>query len=167
MEGKDWKRSLSGEYSFFQQGLVRAIMAAFGNDLRQANEWLRIRIARKRSIGQIYEELEDAVRPRRIVDKSPLYALDPATLRRMETLFQKPKYVHLVREPRAVIRSFQRAHIEQIWLHERRFSSITPRAHARVGSISVSSAGNARHGISIVSSMAPVHCGVAQSLTWG
>jgi amino acid adenylation domain-containing protein len=55
-----------------------------------------------------------------LVDKSPSYALDLESLRRAEAGFESPKYIHLVRHPAAMVRSFEEARLDQVffrWEH--------------------------------------------------
>jgi hypothetical protein len=63
---------------------------------------------RARPIQAAYQLLQEAAAPRRLVDKTPGYAMDLAILSRAEALFEKPLYIHLVRHPYAVIESFVR-----------------------------------------------------------
>jgi hypothetical protein len=77
-----------------------------------------------------YRRLQDSVAPRLLVDKSPSYALDPFALRRAEEIFEGALYVHLVRQPVAMIDSFERHHMQQIlYLRDHRFA---PRALAEL-----------------------------------
>ena len=67
--------------------------------------------------------LQEAVRPRLLVDKSPSYAMDPVALFRAERDFDSPLYIHLVRHPYAMIRSFVNYHIEQVlYFHEQPYA---------------------------------------------
>src|SRR6185369_16648542 len=43
------------------------------------------------------------------------YALDLAVLERAEEAFSEPRYIHLLRHPQAVIRSFEEARLEQVF----------------------------------------------------
>ncbi|MGE4143254.1 MAG: sulfotransferase, partial [Planctomycetota bacterium] len=60
-----------------------------------------------------YRRLRDAVAPGLLVDKTPSYTKGLGLLLRAEGLFARPRYVHLVRHPLAVIDSFvrQRFHV--------------------------------------------------------
>src|SRR5262249_55966713 len=49
------------------------------------------------------------------VDKSPTYGLSLETLQRAEELFDRPKYIHLVRHPYSVIESFVRIRIDKLF----------------------------------------------------
>jgi hypothetical protein len=49
-----------------------------------------------------------------VVDKSPTYALDLEALRNAEHGFEEPRYIHLIRDPLAMSRSFEDYHMDQI-----------------------------------------------------
>ena len=53
--------------------------------------------------------MQEWATPRIFVNKTPVYALDPATLPRTEEDFEEAKYLHLVRHPAAVVASFEKA----------------------------------------------------------
>ena len=48
------------------------------------------------------------------MDKTPTYALSPATLRRAEEMFEEPRYVFLVRHPIASIESIVRNRLDRV-----------------------------------------------------
>jgi hypothetical protein len=49
-----------------------------------------------------------------LVDKSPSYVLDFACLDKAERDFNNPVYIHLVRHPYAMVRSFESYHMDQV-----------------------------------------------------
>lgn len=59
----------------------------------------------------MYGALQDAARPRLVIDKSPSYAEQPATLRRMDAWFSSTYLLVLVRHPFAVMESYVRNRI--------------------------------------------------------
>ena len=62
--------------------------------------------------------------PRILVDKTPAYALDPGALLNAERGFDQPIYIHLIRDPSEMVRSFESMHMDQVlYLKEHRFSS--------------------------------------------
>lgn len=65
------------------------------------------------SVQQIYHLIQQHTAPRLLVDKTPNYAKSLTTLRRAESWFDQPKYIHLVRHPYAVIESFVRHRFER------------------------------------------------------
>ena len=66
-------------------------------------------------MGDCYGQLQAWLGQRMLVDKTPSYALDLAVLRRAEELFAEPLYVHLVRDPRSMIGSFEEAKLDQVF----------------------------------------------------
>ena len=57
------------------------------------------------------------------MDKTPSYALDIEILRRAERDFTGTRYLHLLRHPYAMIRSFEEARLEQVFFrHQHNFS---------------------------------------------
>src|SRR6185436_13107753 len=71
---------------------------------------------------RFYCWLQESLGGRTLVDKTPSYALDPATLRRAEESFAGAKYVHLSRHPYAAIRSFEEVKLDQLFFrHPHRF----------------------------------------------
>ena len=115
----DWKQNLSGPFAFYQEGLMRAMMCAFGVDLQQARISIGQYIQQNKPIGEIYADLLQASDRQTFVDKTPHYALDPNVLHRMEALFDRPKYIHLVRNPQAAISSFIQLRLDQLWMYDR------------------------------------------------
>ena len=65
----------------------------------------------------MYRRLQEWTGGRTLVDKTPTYAWDPETLRRAEAGFEGALYIHLVRHPLGMVRSFEEARIDQIFFH--------------------------------------------------
>jgi thioesterase domain-containing protein len=75
------------------------------------------------STQQFYGLLQDWLGNRTLVDKTPSYALDREILRRAERDFTGTRYLHLLRHPYAMIRSFEEARLEQVFFrHQHHFS---------------------------------------------
>ena len=104
----------TGRFSIWLDGAVRAVMEAEGLDAEGAKASIAAAEASSLTTKELYRRLQDAVAPRILVDKSPAYALDPAALRRAEAWFDRPMYIHLVRDPAATIDSFVRRHVDQV-----------------------------------------------------
>jgi hypothetical protein len=64
-------------------------------------------------VQEMYRLIQQHAAPRLLVDKTPNYAKSLTTLRRAESWFDQPKYIHLVRHPYAVIESFVRHRFER------------------------------------------------------
>ena len=94
-------------------------MEVEGSGADDAKAAVRAAEAEDLTTKAFYRRLQDAVRPRILVDKSPSYALDPGALRKAEADFDRPLYIHLVRHPAPMIDSFERHHMDQVlYLHE-------------------------------------------------
>lgn len=89
----------------FRGGLQRAVMEAKKCSEKESRCLLERWVCEDRSIPEVFRYLIEAVHPKILVDKSPMYTLKLATLRRAETLFEYPAYIYLVRHPAAAIRS--------------------------------------------------------------
>jgi hypothetical protein len=62
-------------------------------------------------ISEVYQHLYDADPKRLIVDKSPTYSTRPESLARIGETFPNAKFIHILRNPPDVIRSFVRLHL--------------------------------------------------------
>ncbi len=109
------RAAFPGRDAFWLQGLLRAVMELRGRSLEEAQAlvagWERQGWTTQRAYGQ----LQEWTGRRKLVDKTTSYALDPAVLRRAEEAFENPFYIHLVRHPCGMIRSFEEARIEQVF----------------------------------------------------
>jgi acyl carrier protein len=105
-------------------GTIRAVMHLRRCNAKEAEEVLRSFEDQDRSTHDFYALLQEAIGDRLLVDKTPLYPIHPEILRRAEHDFDSPLYVHLVRHPCGMIRSFEDAKIEQLipFMRESNFS---------------------------------------------
>jgi thioesterase domain-containing protein len=99
----------SARDNFWLQGSVRAIMQLLGCSPDRAEEEMADCERRDLSVPEFYRHLQALAGGRLLVDKTPTYALDPGTLRRAEQIFVEPVYLHLIRDPRAAVASFEEA----------------------------------------------------------
>ncbi len=106
---RDRLDSRGGTRTYLVEGLPRAMMELAGLDAEASERLAADWVARDVSIAEVYREVQARCAPRRLVDKSPSYALDPRALRRAEELFESVHYVHLVRHPYAMIDSYVRS----------------------------------------------------------
>lgn len=106
-----WYRALAPR--MMHLGLVQALVGT-GLDDAAALEQVRGWVADAVPTALVYAELQRSLGERRLVDKSPSYALDPAALARAESLFDAPRYVLLARHPYATIESFARLRMEHL-----------------------------------------------------
>ena len=107
------RNGLMNGWSDFK-GLERALMELRGDDegaaQKQVADWLEVNA----STYCLYEKLQCLCAPRLLVDKSPSYALSRPALRRAESWFHQPRYIHLVRHPLACIRSWTACNFDQV-----------------------------------------------------
>lgn len=121
------KAALHERFSFRLEGLLRAMMALHGCDPDGARQLMNTYEQENLSTHAFYRLLQQWIGPtRRLVDKTPAYALDPATLQRAEVEFSDPLYIHLTRHPLGMIQSFEEAHTDQVFFrHPHDFSPRT------------------------------------------
>jgi len=111
---KERKKEFSGRESFWSEGTIRAIMEVKGCKADEASRIMRECEEHDLSVQDFYRLLQDWIEGRRLVDKTPSYALDLEILKRAETIFDSALYLHLVRHPHGMIRSFEEARIDQL-----------------------------------------------------
>ncbi|HYO16786.1 MAG TPA: amino acid adenylation domain-containing protein, partial [Thermoanaerobaculia bacterium] len=107
-----------GRDAFRLEGLLRAVMEVRGCGPDKARDIIDCFTASGLTTRELYRTLQEWIGDRLLVDKTPTYAWDPATLRRAETAFEGARYIHLVRHPYGMIHSFEEARIDQIFFHE-------------------------------------------------
>jgi amino acid adenylation domain-containing protein len=100
-------------------GAVQAQMTARGCSLEEAECQIRTLEDARLPVAEFYRLLQSQIAPRRLIDKTPSYALRTAILERAEELFDRPLYVHLLRHPYGVIRSYEEMHMDQLALIQR------------------------------------------------
>jgi thioesterase domain-containing protein len=109
------RAAFSGRYAFWREGAVRAWMEVRGIPAAEAFREIEEREERDLPVRAFYREMQESVENRLLIDKTPSYALDPATLARAEEDFEEPLYIHLLRQPFGMIASFEKAHLEQVF----------------------------------------------------
>ena len=107
-------RQTSLAQTYLDQGLQRAVMSLFDLDAAGSKAKLAAWLQANRPIQEVYAELQQAAHPRLLLDKTPSYAFQRATLDRAETLFDAPRYIHLVRHPYAAIDSSIRTRLDRL-----------------------------------------------------
>ncbi|MET0622971.1 MAG: amino acid adenylation domain-containing protein, partial [Pyrinomonadaceae bacterium] len=113
------REALSGKYSFWLEGTVRALMEIKGCGMEEARRLMEECEERNFSVPQFYGLMQEWIGGRMLVDKTPSYALDREVLRRAENHFDGARYVHLLRHPYGMIRSFEEAKLEQVFFRYR------------------------------------------------
>ncbi|HLG62385.1 MAG TPA: amino acid adenylation domain-containing protein, partial [Ktedonosporobacter sp.] len=115
--------AFSGRNAFWLEGLIRAIMEIKSCDASSAQRLIADYEALDLPTQQFYGLLQQWLGERLLVDKTPAYALDLDILQRAEDEFQQARYLHLLRHPSAMIRSFEEARLEQVFFrHPHSFS---------------------------------------------
>jgi hypothetical protein len=119
------KEAFSGKFSAWLDGTIRAIMQLKQCDANEAKNLMTSLETQDCSTKDAYRVLQQWAGAQKLVDKSPSYALDPATLKKAECDFENAFYIHLIRHPYAMVRSFERQHMEQIlYLEEHDFTGL-------------------------------------------
>jgi len=111
----DRRAAFSGPDSFWLEGALRALMEIRRCDAAQAKEMMRAYEDSGLTTKEFYRLMQEWLRPRRLVDKTPSYALHPSILRRAEEDFEDALYIHLLRHPLGMIRSFEEAKLDQLF----------------------------------------------------
>ena len=109
------RRVYAGRNRFAREGLLRAVMELRGCDAGEAERIVAAAEDQDLPVASWYQRLQQWSAGRLLVDKTPSYALDPATLERAELLFERPLYVHLVRHPIATIGSYVEARMDRVY----------------------------------------------------
>ncbi|MEM7350411.1 MAG: amino acid adenylation domain-containing protein, partial [Acidobacteriota bacterium] len=110
--------ALTGRYSMWLEGVLRAIMEARRTDAGEARQLMDELVSRGLTTQQFYGRLQSWIGDRILVDKTSTYALDVAVLERAEAMFRDAVYIHLLRHPCGMIRSFEEAQLDEIFLRQ-------------------------------------------------
>jgi amino acid adenylation domain-containing protein/non-ribosomal peptide synthase protein (TIGR01720 family) len=111
----DRRAAFAGRNSFWLEGAVRAVMEIDHCDAGAAETLVATMAAAGSTTQDLYRRMQQRIAPRLLVDKTPSYALDPEVLARAERLFEEARYIHLLRHPLAMMRSFEQARIDQVF----------------------------------------------------
>ncbi len=119
----DRKAAFGERFAFWLEGTLRALMELKQCSAEAAKEIMDQCEAQHLTTQQFYGLLQSWLGTRLLVDKTPSYALDSEILRRAEIDFNDTHYIHLIRHPYAMIRSFEEARLEQVFFrHAHDFS---------------------------------------------
>ncbi|HEY9420940.1 MAG TPA: condensation domain-containing protein, partial [Thermoanaerobaculia bacterium] len=110
------REAFPGRNSFWLEGVTRAVMEIRRCTAEEA-EALLSELEREgvTTTRGLYREMQEWIGDRLLVDKTPSYALDLSVLRRAEETFENARYIHLLRHPYGMIRSFEEAKLEQVF----------------------------------------------------
>ena len=107
-------RLIGDSRAWLRVGLLSAICGLTAMTSEQAaNECVMLE-ERDIRISAVYTRLQELMKGRILVDKSPGYAMHPAWLACAEKVFRTPKYIHLTRHPAAVVESFVRRRFHRL-----------------------------------------------------
>jgi acyl-CoA synthetase (AMP-forming)/AMP-acid ligase II/acyl carrier protein len=113
----DWSQALDGQFRFFRDGLVQAVMAATDMPEDTARKTLDGFAQDGWSSARVLTWLQDQVPGRTLVDKTPIYALTPSVLSRIHASFPKARFIVLLRNPVDMVRSYEQARMHQVWMY--------------------------------------------------
>ena len=97
---------------YLRHGSVRALMQIRGCDAEQAEREFAGYAAQGLSTQEFYAIMQAEIGDRLLVDKTPFYAFHTRILQRAEELFQDALYIHLLRHPYGMIRSFEEVRLD-------------------------------------------------------
>jgi amino acid adenylation domain-containing protein len=109
------RAAFAGPQAYRLEGVTRAVVQLTGESADEAQARLERMADEGVSVADFYLWMQNRLGGRLLVDKTPTYAWDPATLAAGEELFEEPLYIHLVRHPYGMIRSFEEARIDQVF----------------------------------------------------
>jgi amino acid adenylation domain-containing protein len=122
------------QYRPSNQGAQRALMEIHGCTAEEAKEILRQMEDQNTDTRGLFRYMQERIGQRRLVDKSPGYVQDIEILNRIEKEFENALYIHLLRHPYGMIRSFEEAKLdltkgdnflEQFSLSRRQFAELS------------------------------------------
>lgn len=109
------KAALSNELNrHLLQGTIRALMQAYDLSTEEAKTWMETYEIQGITTQEFYQLLQKAIGDRILVDKTPTYASDLQILQRVEQEFDQAYYIHLLRHPYGMIRSYEDAKLDRI-----------------------------------------------------
>ncbi|MCP4216064.1 MAG: hypothetical protein GY765_15545, partial [bacterium] len=106
------KNGLSGQAASHLQGTIRSIMELKGCDTNEAADIMEGFENDGVTVKELFGKLQQWSGDRLLVDKTPGYSMDIGNLQRMESYFDAPRYIHLVRHPYGMIRSYVEARMD-------------------------------------------------------
>ncbi|HHH49688.1 MAG TPA: hypothetical protein ENK52_01770, partial [Saprospiraceae bacterium] len=118
------KEAYTGKFSLWLEGAVRTVMELKNCDADEAKNIIHQFELNNKTTKAFYKELQNWIGEKILVDKSPSYALDYHILQKAEQDFEDAIYIQLVRHPYAMIRSFEKMHMDQVmYLHAHQYNA--------------------------------------------
>ncbi len=119
---KERKAAYADRDAGWLEGLYRAIMEIKQCDFEEAKRILSEYEDKNYTTYQFYGVLQEWLNGKLLVDKTTTYALSPTILKRAEHYFENPMYIHLVRNPNAMVQSYIHSHLDQVFGYDLPFS---------------------------------------------
>ncbi len=111
------KNSLSENQHVWLEGTIRAIMQIKNCSAEAAELIMQEFEDQKLTTQQFYNVIQGWIgEDKFLLDKTPYYPLNLDVLKSAETDFENPLYIHLVRHPYGMIRSFEEARSDLVFL---------------------------------------------------
>jgi acyl carrier protein len=104
----------NGITSHLLQGAIRAIIELKNCSGQDAEIFMQNCEDQNFTTKEFYHWLQQDLGDRNLVDKTPTYASHIDILKRAEVDFEDPLYIHLVRHPYGMIRSYETSKLERI-----------------------------------------------------
>ncbi len=92
--------------TMWSRGVVRTLMEIHSCNAEEARDLMLRAEADKTTVQDFYRHMQEAIGERILVDKTPSYSTLLPVIERAESLFDDPLYIHLLRHPCGMIRSF-------------------------------------------------------------
>jgi acyl carrier protein len=119
------KDALSSDWNqHLLQGTVRALMQLKSSSAEEGRQMMENYETEGLSTKEFYAVLQQELKGQILVDKTPTYASSIEILKQAEDNFDKPLYIHLLRHPYGMIRSYEDAKLDRIvpFMNESSFS---------------------------------------------
>jgi len=108
------REAMLKERFWLKGGLRRALMELDGLDVGAAKA--AVAGMRDMTVPEVYAALQARIGARALVDKNPALAATPEALPRLESWFDGPRYLWIVRHPGSVIRSYENMPMAEVML---------------------------------------------------
>lgn len=112
----DRLKALSGEHTeHLLDGTVRALMQLHGWEADQARAFVSRCEQENMSTKEFYRLLQEPLKGEKLlVDKTPSYVIDVDILKRIEVDFENSLFIHLLRHPCGMIRSYEESKLQRL-----------------------------------------------------
>jgi amino acid adenylation domain-containing protein len=118
------EEAYKGKFALWSEGLVRAVMELNHCGADEAKLLIHNFAKHGMTTREMFEQLQEWASDRLIVDKSPSYAIDADALEKALADFPNARFIHLVRHPYSMVKSFEKYNMDQVlYLHPHDFSS--------------------------------------------